>query len=516
MMQIDDATLRTLMAPNIGLDRLIRGIEKESLRVRSDGSLSQNPHPAALGSALTHRAITTDFSEAQLELITGIHPSPEDVLQELADIHIFVQKHLKDELLWPSSMPCILAADQAKIPLGQYGRSNVAQAKTVYRRGLGNRYGRLMQTISGIHYNFSVPQELWQALGKTAQKSQTEAYFGLIRNFRRWSWLLLYLFGAAPAVCRSFIADLDHQLEPFNEGTYYLPHATSLRMGRLGYQSEAQSALDVSYNSVADYSRSMRIGLTESFDDYRSIKPKKEGEYPQLNDAVLQIENEFYGTIRPKRTTSSGERPLSALNQRGVEYVEVRCVDLNPFEPLGINAEQIRFMDTFLLLCLLAESPPDSAESRARLGRNQTTVVERGREPGLQLERNNGLGALTDWAAELLNACEPIAAALDHAHNGDKLDYQNSLQQQQTKISRPQLTPSAKVIAAMATKGSFFHFTMQQAEQLRAHLKATPIEPATLDELEQESAASIKRQGEIEAADSVSFAEFLEDYLALP
>ena len=329
-MQLDEATSNVLAMPNVGLNQLIRGIEKESLRVRPDGSLSQQPHPKALGSALTHRAITTDFSEAQLELITGIHPSPEGVLKELSDIHVFVQKNIGDELIWPNSMPCILAADQEKIPLGQYGSSNIAQAKTVYRRGLGNRYGRLMQTISGIHYNFSIPNVLWEALGKTTQDSRTEAYFGLIRNFRRWSWLLLYLFGAAPAVCRSFVRGTDHKLEPFSEGTYYLPHATSLRMGRLGYQSEAQSALDISYNSVADYSRSMRMGLTESYPDYSAIMPAEDGEYPQLNDAVLQIENEFDGTIRPKRTTQSGERPLSALNERGVEYVEVRCVDLNP------------------------------------------------------------------------------------------------------------------------------------------------------------------------------------------
>lgn len=515
-MQLDTTTLNTLLQPDIGLNALLRGVEKESLRVRADGALSQRPHPQGMGSTLTHRAITTDFSEAQLELITGVHASPEAVLQELSDVHVFVQKHLGDELLWPSSMPCILAADQAQIPLGQYGSSNIAQAKTVYRRGLGNRYGRLMQTISGIHYNFSVPDALWQALGKTSQDSQTEAYFGLIRNFRRWSWLLLYLFGAAPAVCRSFIQGLDHQLDQFNEGTYYLPHATSLRMGRLGYQSEAQSALDVSYNSVADYSRSMRVGLTESYADYQAIQPAADGEYPQLNDAVLQIENEFYGTIRPKRTTRSGERPLSALNERGVEYVEVRCVDLNPFEPLGINAEQIRFCDTFLLLCLLADSPPDSAQSRGKLARNQTRVVERGREPGLQLEADAGLMGLREWASALLEACQPIAAALDQAHGRSSNNYQHSLQQQQAKVARPQLTPSAKVIAAMATRGSFFKFTMDQAEQVRERLRTTAIDPATLQELEQESAASLVRQAEIEASDTQTFAEFLEDYLALP
>ena len=514
-MLLDEATVTSLQKPGNGLGGLIRGIEKESLRVLGDGSLSQAPHPSGLGSALTHRAITTDFSEAQLELITGIHTSPQLVLQELQDVHVFVQRHLGDELLWPSSMPCILAADQDQIPLGQYGRSNIAQAKTIYRRGLGNRYGRLMQTISGIHYNFSIPDELWHALGKTTQQSRTEAYFGLIRNFRRWSWLLLYLFGAAPAVCRSFVQNLDHQLDEFNEGTFYLPHATSLRMGRLGYQSDAQSALDISYNSLADYSATLRVGLTDSYPDYANIQPAVDGEYPQLNDAVLQIENEFYGTIRPKRTAQSGERPLAALNRNGVEYVEVRCVDLNPFEPLGIDAGQIQFMDTFLLLCLLADSPADSAESRQSVVRNQTKVVERGREPGLALEDGNRQILLAAWATQLLAACEPIARAMDAAAPSADTGYQASLDNQLRKVAQPQLTPSAKVIAAMATHGSFFRFTMHQAEVLRNHLKATAIDDASLAELEHESSASLQRQAYIEAADTQSFEAFLKDYLAL-
>lgn len=514
-MLLKESTVKTLRTPDNGLDRLIRGIEKESLRVETTGSLSLAPHPSGLGSALTHRAITTDFSEAQLELITGTHTSPQSVLQELQDVHVFVQRHLGDELLWPSSMPCILAADQAQIPLGQYGRSNIAQAKTVYRRGLGNRYGRLMQTISGIHYNFSVPEELWQALDKTTQESRTEAYFGLIRNFRRWSWLLLYLFGAAPAVCRSFIQGLDHQLDQFNDGTFYLPHATSLRMGRLGYQSDAQSALDISYNSLADYSATLRIGLTESYPEYSSIQPAQDGEYPQLNDAVLQIENEFYGTIRPKRTAQSGERPLTALNRNGVEYVEVRCVDLNPFEPLGIDAEQIQFMDTFLLLCLLADSPKDTPESRQSLALNQTKVVERGREPDLTLEDGNRQVLLSDWATTLLKSCEPLAQALDVAADHANKGYQNSLAQQLNKVARPQLTPSAKVIAAMAAHGSFFRFTMHQAKELQQHLQTTAVDEATLAELEKESAASLVRQKDIEASDTQTFEAFLEDYLAL-
>ena len=210
-----------------------------------------------------------------------------------------------------------------------------------------------------------------------------------------------------------------------------------------------------------------------------------------------------------------------------MEYVEVRCVDLNPFEPLGINAEQIRFLDTFLLLCLLAPSPPDSAESRASLSRNQTRVVERGREPGLQLETDTGLVALADWAMQLLEACEPIVGALDRATSSGARDsvsvserptdtYGTSLQTQKDKISRPAMTPSAKVIAAMAIHGSFFEFTMHQAQEIQRHLQAIPVTRAAFAALQKESADSLRRQAEVEAADIQTFEEFLEDYLALP
>ena len=136
-----------------------RGIEKESLRVAPDGNLSGRSHPRELGSTLTHPNITTDFSEAQLELITGVHATPEACIGQLHEIHRYVYSSLDDELLWVASMPCFVG-DDADIPVGRYGTSNIGMAKTVYRLGLGHRYGRLMQTISGIHYNFSLPERL--------------------------------------------------------------------------------------------------------------------------------------------------------------------------------------------------------------------------------------------------------------------------------------------------------------------------------------------------------------------
>src|SRR5215218_1667403 len=385
------------------LKGLRRGIEKESLRVGAEGGLAVTPHPQALGSALTHPHITTDYSEAQLELITGVHPTPETCLQELLHIHQFTYRALGEEMMWVSSMPCNLPADE-NIPIGRYGSSNVGRAKSVYRMGLAHRYGRRMQTISGIHYNWSLPQV------------SSEQYFALIRNFRRHAFLLLYLFGASPAVCSSFVAGRSHELQTLAAGTMYMPHGTSLRMGRLGYQSDAQASLAVSYNGLDGYAASLHEALTRPYAAYEAIGiVNPGGEYNQLATSLLQIENEFYGTIRPKRVIRPGERPLHALRERGVEYVEVRLLDLNPFVPVGITLQNVRFLDVFLLHCLLSDSPPDTPHEIAALGRNQHKTAAFGREPGLMLERNGAEVKLTEWGSELLQAFGPIAAALDEA-----------------------------------------------------------------------------------------------------
>jgi glutamate--cysteine ligase len=322
---------------------------------------------------------------------------------------------------------------------------------------------------------------------------------------------LLYLFGASPAVCRSFIQNLDHRLDQFNEGTYYLPYATSLRMGRLGYQSDAQSKMHVSYNSLGAYSKSMREGLTKTHPEYAQFQPTAGGEYQQLNDSILQIENEFYGTIRPKRTARSGERPLKALNSWGVEYIEVRCIDLSPFEPVGINLEQMRFMDTFLLLCLVADSPQDSREETARMDRNQTAVVERGREPEVTLEKDTGKVRLVDWANELLALCGDISMLLDVAHNSQS--YSESLQKQLRKVASAQQTPSAKILAALSMRGSFSKFSLDHAQKHHAHFLDQGLSTEDHLALVTEAKESIERQAAIEASETIPFRTFLKDYI---
>jgi glutamate--cysteine ligase len=493
---------RLAAMPRPALQGLRRGIEKESLRVRPDGGLAVTPHPARLGSALTHPSITTDFSESQLELITGVHPSAAACLKELTEIHQVVYRAIGDEMLWCASMPCGLMADNA-IPLGRYGESNVGRAKNVYRMGLSHRYGRRMQTISGIHYNFSVPGS-----------PSNDEYFALIRNFRRHSWLLLYLFGASPAVCSSFVAGRAHELQKLSEHTHYLPYATSLRMGRLGYQSDAQSSLAVSYNSLASYAASLQEAMTRPYPPYEAIGVRVGGEYRQLATSLLQIENEFYGTIRPKRVIRPGERPLHALRERGVEYVEVRLMDLDPFCPIGITANAFHFLDVYLLHCFISDSPPDSPEELSAIIRNKQRVAARGREPGLRLEHGNEKVTLKAWGAEVLAGCEPIAAALDAA-NGTTA-YGEALARAANALDDSASTPSARVLAAMARDhdNSYVRFVLAQSGAHRKTILDLPLSAEVSDTYARLAEGSLVKQREIEIADRITFEAYLQQYLA--
>ena len=497
-MNIREDRLHLLSAA--ALNGMRRGIEKESLRVQPDGALALTRHPAALGSPLTHPHITTDFSEAQLELVTGVHAGVETCLEELTQIHQFVYHAIGDEMLWVGSMPCGLPSDEA-IPIGQYGTSNVGRAKSVYRMGLSHRYGRRMQTISGIHYNWSMPG------------ISNQGYFALIRNFRRHSFLLLYLFGASPAVCSSFVSGRKHELQELADHTSHTPYGTSLRMGRLGYQSDAQSSLTVSYNSLESYGASLQEALTRPYPPYDAVGIRNAaGDYNQLATSLLQIENEFYGTIRPKRVIFPGERPLHALRERGVEYVEVRCMDLDPFVPIGIGPDAIRFLDVFLLHCLLTESPPDTPQEIAALARNQQRAAAHGRQPGLSLERGGTDALLTAWGEQVIEECTPIAAALDAVHGG--ANYCNTLMAAVAALHDADAVPSSRVLSRMAKDfdNSYVRFIQAQSERTKDILLNLPFSAdisARFTALAQES---IEEQQRVEAADTMPFEVYREKY----
>ena len=507
--------LRSL-SPEV-LKGLRRGIEKESLRVTQAGALALTPHAPELGSALKHPHITTDFSESQLELITGVHAGVEPCLAELERIHQFVYRRIGEELMWCASMPCGLPAEDDDIPIGRYGSSNIGRAKSVYRMGLAHRYGRRMQAISGVHYNFSLPQSAWPLPGYA---DQNEAYFALIRNFRRNAWLLLYLFGASPAVCSSFVQGRAHRLQKLAEGTLYLPHATSLRMGRLGYLSEAQDSLAVSYNNLESYAACLQDALLRPYPPYEAFGimngPAASGgvdSYRQLSTSMLQIENEFYSTIRPKRRIRTGERQLHALRERGVEYVEVRAMDLDPFSPIGIAPATCRFLDVFLLHCLLSESPPDTRAEIESIGHNKQQVASRGREPGLGLERDGRKVGLRDWGAEVLRECEPVAQALDAAHGGTA--HRDALSSALAALWDAEAPPSARMLAEMRSRyqDSYTAFALARSIEHRRALLREPLPAEVEARFRRAAEESLAKQRQTEAADKIPFETWRQQYL---
>lgn len=510
----DQVLVRLQAAPTSAL-RFSRGIEKEGLRVNMDARINSEPHPKALGSTLTHPSITTDYSEALLEFITPVKQSADEVLDFLDDVQRYSYQYLPNQYIWPASMPGVID-DELEVPIADYGSSNVGMLKHVYRHGLWHRYGRKMQCIAGLHYNYSVPDELWQIIaelkGETLDKDFiSKEYFGLIRNFRRYSWLLLYLFGASPAIDASFLTDEEHNLEKWDDSTFYAPYATSLRMSGLGYQNNAQDDLFVCFNGLPTYTKTLHMAMQQSIPQYEAMGVEENGVYKQLNTNLLQIENEYYSDIRPKRNSQHGEKPLTSLNEYGVEYIEVRCLDLNPFEPLGANREQINFMDLFLAYCLLSPSDQLSDSECNEVSENQKHVVIEGRDPEFTLMRHGKRIRLRDWGRELLDNMKPLARLLDDKQGND--DMQNALDIMVQRVEDSSLTPSAKVLETMKQNGqSFTEFALEQAKQVAEYFK-TPVSDERNAYWSKVAQTSFAQQHEIEAKDSINFPEFLAQYL---
>ena len=495
-----------------------KGVEKESLRVLPHGRLALTPHPPPFGSALTNEHITTDYSEALIELVTPAFTHSWELLQYLLDLHQFVYRHLGDELLWATSMPCAIERDE-DIPLAQYGSSHVGRMKTVYRNGLGLRYGRMMQAISGVHFNYSFPAPFWEAYGAVRGAREHGAqfisacYFELLRNYRRHGWLVLYLFGVSPVVCKSFLRGRELQLADFGSGTAYEPYATSLRMSDVGYRNRNQAGLAVSVNSLDEYVRDLQRAISTPHPPYEKLGVKVNGEYVQLNANILQIENEYYSFIRPKRVARSGERPTKALRRAGVEYVEVRALDVSAFDPVGVNQNKLRFLEAFLALCLMKDSAPIGDSEQAALDENHLTVARRGREPGLALWREGHSVALREWARELLDSMAGICEILDRGDTARP--YSQALAAQVAKVEDVALTPAARLMVELAGGESFFDLGLRMSAAHKAYfLDLYPPNDERLREFAQEARDSVAAQRSIEASDRGTFEEYLTRYFA--
>ncbi|MFZ8886064.1 MAG: glutamate--cysteine ligase [Steroidobacteraceae bacterium] len=498
-----------------------KGVEKESMRVTPDGAIAHSPHPAALGSALTSSGITTDYSEALIELISPAFAATAELLEHLYDIHRFVYLNLGEELLWAASMPGPIAGEQ-DIPIARYGSSNVGRMKHVYRVGLGLRYGRLMQAIAGVHFNYSFPAEAWGPLGEAlrtrlvGQHLVDDAYFALLRNYRRHGWLVLYLFGASPAVCADFLLGrpAPDWLKPLGRNTLYARDATSLRMSELGYRNKSQAGVSVSVNSLDEYVRDLSGLISMPSPEFARLGVTVDGAWQQLSANLLQIENEYYSFIRPKRTTRPGERPTRALARAGVEYVEMRSLDVGVFDPAGIDEHKMRFLEAFAALCLLKDSPLIARSDEQALDANHVRVARQGREPGLQLDWEGSAVGLREWAGQLLEEMRGLCELLDQGE--PDAPYTRALTLQEAKLADPAAMPSAQVLAALEEHGGdFTAFGLAQSAAHRdhfRHLGPPPVE--RLEAFAAEAAESHLEQARIEAADTEPFSQFVANWFA--
>ena len=493
-----------------------KGVEKESLRVTPDGRIARTPHPAALGSALTHAYITTDYSEALPEFRTSPYTDVRVTLEFLRELHQFVYSGLDQELLWAASMPCRLEGEDS-VPIADYGRSNVGTMKQVYRRGLAHRYGRIMQAIAGVHFNYSLPETFWPVYQAVERDSRTlsefvsDSYFGLLRNFQRQSWLVCYLFGGSAAVDKSFTTNSSAGLVQFDEATLYAPFATSLRMSDIGYQSKIQNGLNISYAGLDQYVDGLTRATHTSNAEYERIGTVVDGEYRQLNTNILQIENEYYSFARPKQITQSGERPTLALKRRGVQYVELRAIDVDPFEPLGVNEHELRFLEALLILCLLQPSPQIGTDEHHDIEFNQLSITRNGRDPKMKLRCGGRELSAPSWSAELV---EPLQAVCEMLDAGDvDRPYRSALQVQIEAMKDPDRTPAARMLADMRhERESFFEFALRMSRTHEQRIKQLELPEEQKRYFSEAARQSLVQQREIEAADTISFEEYLKQY----
>jgi glutamate--cysteine ligase len=499
------------------------GLEKESLRVDTKGHIAQTPHPKVLGSALKNPWITTDYAESLLELITPPCDRAYKSLDFLKDIESFVYRQLDNELLWTSSMPCIIRGED-DIKIAEYGDSTGGKMKHVYRQGLAWRYGKMMQVIAGIHFNHSIGKHFWSAYQqleqqqkRTSQNFINHSYMGMVRNIQRYGWLIPYLFGSSPAICKTFLSGVPKldSMKVFKNNTYYEPWGTSLRMGDIGYTNRKESKVGIkaNYNSIQQYIESLRYAISTPHAAYEDIGIKVNGEYRQLNANLLQIENEYYSTVRPKQILDCFEKPIDALSNRGIRYVELRSVDINPFHPAGISHKQLFFLEVFMLFCLLQQSPKIDKQEQKEIDENQTLVAHFGRKPNLKLSQNNNKRTLTSWSLELLDAMMPVAELLNTVH----IDtcYVGALKHQIELIKHPELTSSARLLDELMSKhNSYFDFARSKSEQHRQYFLERELTETAWNSFAEQAQQSILEQQKVEANDDISFDSFLQYYFS--
>lgn len=480
------------------------GLEKESLRMTNECELSRKAHPEQLGSALTHPYITTDYSEALLEFITPVFNTEEEVLDHLKNTQLYTYQVIGDEFLWPYSMPCPISKDE-NVPIANYGNSHIGKMKKIYRKGLERRYGGPMQSIAGVHFNISLPDEVF-----SNQDEKNVVYFSMIRNLHRLSPFIIMLFGNSPYMCQTFF-NQDYKNFPFldrfkDSGIIYGPYSTCLRMSNLGYQNTKQKSVEICYNELSEYAKGLRSALDTTEEQFKELGLFDEsGNRVQLSDKILQIENEYYAIVRPKRSAKSGESPTKALERAGVEYLELRMIDLNPFSFTGITLEQMKFLKILVWFCYYNESPLFSKDEQNQWSINLKKIATEGRKPQQTITIENQEVPVHTYLSQI---SDQLLSFTQNYFSEDIKTMKDIL----APINGPELFQSEKIIRDLESSLSF---ATNLGRQYKEQAIKTDLNKEYVDQMKVLAQTSQIQQKEKERQDQesgIDFETFLKDY----
>jgi glutamate--cysteine ligase len=489
------------------------GIEKESLRI-IETNISQNLHPTSIGSSLFNKYITTDFSEAQLEFVTPPTKNSQSSVQTLDDIQHFVSNKIEDEYLWPFSIPPNFKND-LDVKIAKYGSSDLARFKELYRLGLAHRYGRAMQAISGVHFNFSFPEAIWKSSlfynqSKSLKTIRSNNYLSILRNVFRLNWLILYLFGSSPIILKNYLRESDNAYPKIDDDTYYLPFATSLRMSDLGYQNLGRQNMIASTNSLDNYISDLRQATNTISKDFHAISEKFSPNIVQINGNIIQIEDEYYAVARPKSMSQKHRRLSTNLNVSGIDYIELRSLDINPFLREGISSKDITFLEVLFIYSLFKKDTPISSEEQKDISYNDFLVSRKGRSPDLFILDNGNRVSFKDKAKIVLDDMMIIAEYLDQDNNG----YIQSIERMLTRIEDPSKTLSALLLdKSLSDSNGFIGLGNTIGQENRKYYRSLDSsDNINWELLEKESKDSISQMNKAIPSTNESFQLFLNNY----
>ena len=432
MIKLDELFNLSRIRETLSLEDLRKGsfgIEWECLRVKENGELSLSPHPEIFGDKLTNPYITTDFSESQIEIITPAFDTIDEAFSFFSFMADLVNSSLADdEYLWFQSLPCILPSS-SEIPIAKYKGRGLGEESMEYRRGLAKKYGLKKQLISGIHFNFSFKEELIQKLYDSAIESdymdykdfKDKLYLKISRNYIRYVWLIIYLTGCSVAVHDSFTLDckklMDHR---DNQGSLYSEKGPSFRNSSCGYKNLEH--LYPSYDSIGEFTRDI-----QSFID--------EGHLSEAKELYTQIR------LKPKNPANL----LDSLNKEGIQYLEIRTLDINPFYKCGLIKNDMNFLHMFLIYLLTKEESNNEKWQEEALY-NEEKTAECGYDEDVKLIKDGEEIPLKEWALSILDEMEMMAKTLG-------LENQSVIELMRIKLITADLTYGGRLVRLIEKDG---------------------------------------------------------------